>query len=159
LEDLWNKDEPKDENALSNRIKRHLDRDLREYVALANREAEVRRGEETDISVEALSRHPLSGRVERISLIIEVKGCWHRDLKTAMRDQLMGRYLRGGTASQGLYLVGWFYCSRWKRGVRGPKSWTVERARQFFGEQASGLSNEQVTMKAFVLDARQGAPS
>ena len=46
VEDVWDADVPKDENALSNRIKRHLDQDQRRYVAIANREAEVRSTEE-----------------------------------------------------------------------------------------------------------------
>ena len=39
-------------------------------------------------------------------VIVEAKGCWNKDLKTAMRDQLRDRYLKENQCSHGLYVVG-----------------------------------------------------
>ena len=152
--DLWNDDVPKDEMALSDYIKRHLEADLNSLGVLACREAEVRRGQETDIYVAAIARDPLPGAGRKVTVVVEVKGCWNPDLKTAMRDQLKERYLkdRGG---YGLYLVGWFLCEKWRdeaRRRRTPKL-TLESAREFFQKQSSSLTDGGVTLAAFVLDA------
>jgi len=152
--DLWDKDVPKDEMAVSDYIKRHLESDLNSLGVLAFREPEMRRGQETDIYVAALLRHPISGHSERIDLVIEVKGCWNTDLKKAMGSQLKGRYLhdRGG---EGLYLVVWFSCERWADEHRKERTpdWPVAKAREFFSEQAAKLSNSRIRLHSFVLDA------
>ena len=156
--DLWKNDEPIDEKALSDYIDRHLNSDLIPLGVLASREAEVRRGQETDIYVDAIVRGPLGGRLERVSVVVEVKGCWNGDLKNAMEDQLKGRYLRDHPTGCGIYLVGWFASPKWRgddwRKGSTPK-WTLEHAREFFTQLAAKLSDAKVTLEAFVLD---GAP-
>jgi hypothetical protein len=152
--DLWDRDRPKDENALSDYVKRHLEEDLRSFGVIAHREAEVRRGQETDIFVDAIAKDRWTDRLQRLSAIIEVKGCWHRDLQTALIDQLKGRYLREHPVGYGLYLVGWFHCEIWAdehRKTATPR-WTLDEARQIFAEQATRASDEIVTIQSFVLD-------
>jgi len=39
-------------------------------------------------------------------VIVEVKGCWHSELQTAMLTQLRDRYLKGKPTRTGLYIVG-----------------------------------------------------
>jgi hypothetical protein len=105
-EDLWNelpraRDQPrvfrpKGETSFSDYIKRHLDRDLREVGVILNREVEIRspkggkEGEDTDILVDAVVPQDQSERPERISVVIEAKGCWNPALNHAMRSQLGG---------------------------------------------------------------------
>ena len=43
-----------------------------------------------------------------VSVIVEVKGCWHPELGTAIESQLAERYLKNNECQHGLYLVGWF---------------------------------------------------
>ena len=74
-----------------------------------------------------------------------------------MKTQLKDRYLRGGTASQGLYLIGWFHRAAWEQTQpeKARAGWTLDQAKQFFHEQATKLSAESVRLRSFVLDARR----
>ncbi len=168
---LWNEVDkkvykPKDENDLSDYIKNHLDKDfsLQHQGIFINREVEIRRGgtgglpgERTDLHVDAIIRDLDGNITDQITVIIEVKGCWHPDLNDAMKDQLVNRYLKDNTCQHGLYLVGWFNCQQWDkddyRKRQAPKI-PVEQAKTEFNEQAEGLSSSNTGMqiKAFVLD-------
>jgi predicted NACHT family NTPase len=162
---LWNEIskncyQPKEEARLSDHVKLHFERDIRDRGVIVNREVEIRQrmgnnpGEEIDIHVDAISLRP-GGKYDRISVIVEVKGCWHKDLMTAMQTQLRDRYLRENRCPFGLYLVGWFVCPQWdtedyRRGDTPPLS--LGDARATFQLQAATLSVDQVQLKAFVLN-------
>lgn len=121
---LWDKQgdgryRPKEEERLSDALKLHLKTDLVERGIVANREVVIRpgsggrAGERTDIYVDAITQGPRPGVFDCVTVVIEVKGCWHREVLVAMRDQLRGRYLTGGACRHGLYVVGWFHCDQW----------------------------------------------
>jgi hypothetical protein len=120
VHDLWNnwttqkktRWKPKGEQHLSDYIKRHLDHDLKDRGVIVNREVEIRRkttsaGEETDIHVDAVDD------AQRLTVIIEVKGCWHTKTKTALQEQLVDRYLQTNLSAGGLYVVGCYCCDAW----------------------------------------------
>ena len=164
---LWNKIgkdayRPKDENSFSNWLKLHLEEDLKTRGIIVNREVEIRQGEgtgqgeRTDIHVNAIIReHPENNLYDKITAIIEVKGCWHKELKTAMQTQLAERYLRDNQCNYGLYLVGWFSCDQWDeedwRKSQTPKM-TLEQARKKFACQARELSQNGKTIESFVMN-------
>lgn len=167
--DLWDKVQtrnqvfkPVDENAFSDYVKRFLERDLKSRGLIINREVEIRRsyggslGERTDIHIDAVLEHLSREVYDSISLIIEVKGCWHSEIKTAMRTQLVDRYLADNTCAYGLYLIGWFSCRQWDthdlRKNAVPKI-TIEEARKQFDEQARDLSSPGREVCAYVLNA------
>jgi hypothetical protein len=170
LEFLWNewKEEgkpiqfrPKKENQLSDWIKRHLVQEFAGRRIVVNREVEIRpsepsrRGQRTDLLVQAIASRP-DGREETISVIIEVKGCWNADLWTAMREQLVERYLAENACQHGIYLVGWYACAHWDDARAHPSEGRVstqDRARQILEEQARALSQGNVRVRSFVLDA------
>ena len=123
--DLWNEKReinnkvsyiPKDENRFSDYVKRFLESQLKERGIILNREVEIRRGcgvskgERTDIHVDAIAFGPKLEKYDRISVVIEAKGCWNTGVMTAMETQLVKRYLKDNPYSNGLYLVGWFNC-------------------------------------------------
>jgi hypothetical protein len=168
--DLWNECKvnnktiyrPKDENRLSDYVKRYLDEDLRQRGIIFNREVEIRRGagpgtgERTDIHVDAVLRS-LNGDVyDRVSAIIEVKGCWHPELYHAMKTQLVDRYLKDNRCQHGLYLIGWFDCVQWDsndpRKSQVPQLSRAE-AKAKFEAQAEELSRQGVRIRAFILNA------
>jgi hypothetical protein len=64
---------------------------------------ENRRGEQTDIRVEAFPPNGQSSPIDALTVIIEVKGSWHRYLDTAMATQLVGRYLHDTTVQHGIF--------------------------------------------------------
>lgn len=162
--DLWNEIKknafrPKDEPRLSDYVKRHFERDIKDCGVIVNREVEIRRGEgaspgeETDIHVDAVTQ--LSDGHDRISAIVEVKGCWNRGLMTAMETQLVDRYLKDNACPFGLYLVGWFVCAQWD-----PEDYrrddtqkiTLDEARVVLDKQAAEVSNDSRRVGAFVLN-------
>jgi predicted NACHT family NTPase len=168
--DLWNEVRapgnaytyrPKDEERFSDYVKRHLEDDLKGRGVIVNREVEIRRGtgagdgERTDIHVHALIPPPGSEVYDAVRVIIETKGCWHRELFTAMETQLAGRYLRDNSCQHGLYLVGWFACDRWddndRRKTQTPRLSRVEAQRQL-ERQASELSQDGAHIRAFILN-------
>ncbi len=153
---------PKDEPALSDYIKLHLERDIRGRGIVVNREVQIRRGvgsspgEQTDIHVDAVILGPGSGTYDRISAIVEVKGCWNRELMDAMQTQLAERYLKEHRCPFGLYVVGWFACDQWDdddyRKGQTPTV-TLQAAQDCFDRQARELSSGLRHIKAFVLNA------
>lgn len=153
---------PKDEERLSDYIKAHLDEDLRGRGIIANREVKIRQGEgssagqRTDIHVDAIRRGKQSNEdYDTITVIIEAKGCWHRQLFHAMEEQLVNRYLQDNQVRHGLYLVGWYNCKQWDKGDdrerRAPKI-SVADAQQRFDVQAAELSSQGRHIRALVLD-------
>lgn len=159
-----NKSQPKDENAFSDWIKRHLEKDIIGKGIVVNREVEIRRGEgdgrgeRTDIQVNAiLPTYTNRGEEVKITVIIEVKCAWHQELETAMETQLRDRYLKDNVCRHGLYVIGWFNCSQWDtsdgRYKKAPKM-ALEDAQKRFDEQAKALSCNGISLRAMVLDAK-----
>lgn len=160
---------PKEEERLSDALKLHLEEDLVRRGIVANREVEIRSGqgrspgEETDIHVDAVAPGPRDRTLDRIRLVVEVKGCWNRQVRQAMEDQLRDRYLREGPCRHGLYVVGWYLCDAWDSGDyrkgearRQVPEGSVSDAQAFFDAQALSLSHGDVTVRAVVLDATLG---
>lgn len=159
---------PKEEERFADVIKQHLVQDLRDRGIIAHREVEIRTrqgtggsaGERTDIHVDVVEPHPVEGRPARIRAIIEVKGCWHREVLTAMETQLRDRYLRDNDCSHGLYVVGWFLCPQWdsdradgrRADARRLMPMRIAEARATFEAQARDLSTDGVTLAAAVIN-------
>jgi hypothetical protein len=151
---------PKDEPALSGYVARHLAADLRDRGLVVNREVQIRLGEFTDIHVDAVAPGRGNEPAYVITAIIEVKGCWNRELDTAMEEQLVGRYLTNHQCPNGLYLVGWFNCDRWDaddyRRSASP-AYSVADARERFQRQAAALVQAGripcLALRSFVLNA------
>ncbi len=159
--DLWDtrSGEPKVENDFSDYIKRHLDSDLLGRPIVVGREVQIHRGEFTDIHIDGIVASDEDSEFSIAKVIIEVKGCWSTELKTAMETQLVGQYLRDNDCQHGLYLVGWFYCDKWQK-PRGPllaysrdEKKGIDQARAYFEGQASRCSEGGKIIKALVLDA------
>lgn len=161
--ELWNKIKknteyiytPKDENEFSDYVKRRLNEDLKERGIIVNREVEIRRGERTDIYIDAVMQNQCKEVYDSITVIIEVKGCWHPDLNHAMKTQLMDRYLKDNRCQYGLYLVGWFNCVQWEDNdyrKKRSQNISVDEARKQFDKQATELSQQCTRIKTFVIN-------
>jgi len=141
-----------DEAYLSDLIRMHLDYDLVSRGLILNREVQIRGGlDRFDIKVDATVRGERD-EVRQITVIIEVKGSWNRDLFTSMQEQLTKRYLTHNNASAGIYAVGWYQCAQW-RGTQH-RSYTLETTRDKLTQQARDLSINGKLVRAMVLDAR-----
>ncbi len=164
--DLWseisrNVYRPKDENRLSDYVKRHLDEGLKERGIIVNREIEIRRGEgsgrgeRTDIHVDAVVRSSHGEIYDSVTVIIEVKGCWNSELNRAMQTQLVGRYLKDNRCQHGLYLVGWFNCQQWDDEDYRKQQATqldINEAQKQFDVQAVELSQGGMRIKALIIN-------
>ncbi len=165
VRDIWDYDRttgkwaPIDENGFSDYVKRHLEIELAKLGIISMREVEIRRGysedgERTDIYV-AVAVATGDSAHEIVRVIVEVKGCWHRELKTALDTQLKERYLTESKCTTGIYLVGWFLCNSWRtddyRRTDTPK-WTVQQAQDYFKNQAKQASSEGISIHAVVLN-------
>jgi len=144
------------EMEFSDYIQRHFDRDIGGRGIIVNREVQVRRGSFTDIHVQAVkpdSRAPDS--CEILTIVIEVKGCWNNQLFTAMRSQLVDRYLRENGLFHGLYLTGWFRCDAWDDGDPSKeihKSKDRQATEAELDQQARELSREGIFVRSLLLD-------
>lgn len=154
---------PRDEHTLSDYVQLHLKRDIKQRGIITKREVEIRRrhgeksiaapGERLDLQVDAFVRSPSGEIYDCVSIIIEVKGCWNEKLDTAMKEQLIDRYLNDNKCQHGLYLIGWFNCNQWDRkDSKKPPNLNIEEARQRFETQAAELSKQGVKVRAVVLD-------
>ena len=99
-----------------------------------------------------------SEEAEILSVVIEVKGCWHKELLTAMKTQLAGRYMKDNNLPSGLYLVGWYKCDKWDntdyRKSAVPKN-TIEELEKILDNEANRLKNSHSfikQIKPIVLD-------
>lgn len=155
--DLWDSNKPKDERHFSNWLTRQLQRELSQAGVFIGREIAVRLRGQTDIQVIAkrMADEPEFG------IIIEVKGCWHKEVNTAMETQLRDRYLVKHSYTHGIYVVGWFYCEAWsnKRDSRRKahpeafRTQTRKDVQAVFEKQAEDISSGAMNIRAFVLDA------
>jgi predicted NACHT family NTPase len=159
--DLWNNPggvySPKDENTFSDYVKRFLDAELNEPRGVViNREVVIRPGtgredgERTDLYITATPFDPARKAYDIVTVIMEVKGCWHNEVLTAMETQLVQRYLKDNKCRHGLYLVGWFYCPQWKQPPR--KYGTQQNLQKLLDEQAASMAPHNVTVQARVLN-------
>jgi hypothetical protein len=109
---------PKRETEVAAWIADRLRDDLRGRGIIINREVEIRVnprggiGDRTDIHIDAIAGECVEG-AEQVTVVVEVKGCWHRDLLTAMRRQLADTYL-SAAQRHGIYLPVWFGLDGWE---------------------------------------------
>jgi predicted NACHT family NTPase len=151
---------PVDENTFSDYLKLYLEDDLRQRGVVLAREVQIQAGhvepgERTDIHVSVAVSTPDGSTSDVVTLVVEVKGCWHQKLKDAMRSQLLDRYLKNSQHIHGLYVVGWFTSEAWDpddpRRARVPR-WNLEQAQEYFGAQAEDLSRDGSNVSVLVLD-------
>lgn len=160
---LWNGTRPKEEEDLSDWLKVHLEEDLQKLGVVSYREVQIQRGEETDLHITALAQDRDSGTQIPATAILEVKGSWHPEARTAMKTQLVDRYLQNSTCRHGIYLLGWYRCSAWDSTdsrSKKHKTWTREKAEKELAKQAQELSTSDLQIRSFLLDVTlRGKPT
>jgi len=169
---LWNESAagstPKSEEHLSNEIARHLRRDLADRRVVIGRELRVQLGTpggngglRTDIEVYAPAAQSTAPGADTPRVIIEVKGSWNPEVLTAIRAQLVGKYLAPHAVRAGLYVVGWYTCTSWKRCRARQASERLGRRDELeaaLAQQAAGVSTALHEVHAVVLDTSLPAP-
>jgi hypothetical protein len=164
---LWNYTKqdgntPKSEDHLSNEVARHLKHDLADRAIVIGRELRLQipipgasEGLRTDIDVQA-PRITGPGEGERTPrVIVEVKGSWNKDLKTAMGEQLVEKYLEPHRVTAGLFLVGYFTCASWTESApkqQSQRCGSLADLRQVLSAQAAELTNAMREVRVQVLN-------
>ena len=144
---------PKMEEHLSDWVAAYLQRDLKGRGIIVNRETQISRGQFTDVLVSAIPEARTGMETQRIDVVIEIKGSWHEEVKTAMKTQLVETYLRERKANVGLYLVGWYYIpGLYDKKPGRVNSW--EDLQVVLDSQAQELSRGVVKVQARVIDLR-----
>jgi hypothetical protein len=153
---LWDEGDyrPKPEEPISREIVDGLQSSLRDRGVQSTLETKLREGQFLDIYISATTSHLKN---QTATVIVEVKGCWNRELKTAQETQLAMRYLKDRSSKDGIYLVAWFLCDKWDaqdpRKEQTPK-WEISTAKIFLSQQAAEInSNTGSSIRPFVLDA------
>jgi hypothetical protein len=162
--DLWDTRgagwEPKAEDDVSDWLIRQLKDEFGNRLLLVDREVQVSRtpgggvGERTDVLVRSVAGTNLDNAAI-VTTVIEVKGCWNKDLKTEMRHQLAERYLNPLTQRCGIYLIAWFDRTVWTTNDyrRGRCAASMESMRTTYEQQALELSSDgHLVIHAVVLD-------
>ncbi|HPA19141.1 MAG TPA: hypothetical protein PLU30_15450 [Verrucomicrobiae bacterium] len=132
---------PKHETELSDFIRCYLVDDLERRGIVANREVEIRPGAKPDILITALPDKK-GGPGTAFNVVLEVKGCWHREIETAIETQLVDRYLPRNLSRHGLYVVVCF--SREKH---------LDALRMMLERKSDAMSRDGITVRSIVLDA------
>jgi hypothetical protein len=147
---------PKHEDRISDYTADHLRRDLCERGIIVDREVEVTRrtgsgiGDRNDIAVQA------ANETDTLKITIEIKGCFHRDVQTAMRNQLVEQYLAPTGEHHGIYLVFWFDPAQWDPGDDGRRrsaAITIEDLTAILQQQADDLAAEGWHIQPVIIDA------
>ena len=147
---------PRVETEIAQRIAEHLRRDLTgPHGAIIRREAEVNWKEwRPDIEVIVAGRAE-NGAAEEWTVTIETKGCWHPQLRTAPKDQLVRRYLLKTGRTHGVYLIAWFGALARARRTK-LKQTTRQSVEVVFHEicQRAVANAPGLEIRSFVLDCR-----
>jgi hypothetical protein len=163
---------PVDENTWCQHLVVAMRARLARRRIVANREPELRQGEELDILTETFS---LTVPPSPLQCITEAKGCWHREIETAHKTQLVERYMRD-TVTHGIYLVFWTFCEAWdstdarfataralrnrmRRELDAPDDVDdVEVAQRYFTDLIKAGVPEGVDVLCIVVDGRLSLP-
>lgn len=159
---LWNETptggKPKDEDQLSQILAWHLHHELgSKRGVVVNREVDVTLKRFIDI-VASLTVPDNNGFHDTLSVGIEVKGCWHAKLLTAMESQLKVEYLSKGSREHGVYAVFWFLCDEWNPESRRTKAVSIADGKNVMGmrthlaDQAADLSRDWAWIRSVVID-------
>jgi hypothetical protein len=166
--DLWDTTarRPKRENEISDWLARWLKGDLRGRGIVIGREVQIRpgpggkMGDAGDLVVDAVAAERTPG-ADVVTVTIEVKGCWHRGVETALRAQLVERYLLAAGRRQGIYVVAWFPPGPWDAADRRRRDARRDldelRALLAAQAQAAGAACD-VEVDAVVLDCSPTVP-
>jgi hypothetical protein len=167
-EDLWRWDgadparaniNPKEENFFSSYLAARLREDLSKHGTFVGRELQLRPGQRTDIHVSAIANDITPKELNSLHVVIEIKGCWNPEIKTALKHQLVETYLRPNGLTHGIYLVGWFVCDAWveKNAIKNAMTAQSFEEAQIeahgYSREFDGKVNQEV-VRTMILDCR-----
>jgi len=161
---------PKTEEEASDYLRQRVNDLIGGRGIMVNREVQVRRvkpsgiPERTDLRVDATAADPRTGEAPVLTIVGEVKAAWNPELTTAMRSQLVDRYMLDTGTRHGLYIVLWFDVAWW-----APTQGTRDRNRvagldrasvmQDLRQQADALADDGFNVAVVMLDMSYERPA
>ncbi|KKM62234.1 hypothetical protein LCGC14_1523740 [marine sediment metagenome] len=143
------------EDDFSDYVKNHLLDDIKQDIVI-NREVEISPLGRTDLLISALKSEAILTQNQVVSVVVEVKGKWNPELKTAMQNQLLKRYMIPRSLQNGMYLVGWFESQYWDeddtRQNRHRTINNIEDLRNILEEKAQEISSRGFIIKSNVVN-------
>lgn len=104
VSEVWDCDRPKPEKDLSAWLADQLAREIRESGVVIGREIEIGlpgvKGDQGQTDLQVIAKSKDGG--DPFGVIIEIKGCWHREVQSAMATQLRDRYLKNHSFTHGV---------------------------------------------------------
>lgn len=143
------------EEDFSDHIQAFFSADFRKIVS--NREVRLncgrkgQTGSRTDIWVNASANE----MAMPLSLCIEVKGSWNREVKTAYKTQLVDKYMDDGGANAGIFLVGWFESEQEEKKTCIGKKENIEK---LLAVQEQELVGQGHKVKHLIVDCSYSLP-
>ncbi len=101
---LWAGDRPKPEEDLSDWLEVQFNEDLTGQGIVIGREVKIHHLSRLDLCIDAVAKDPGHENYSTVQVIIEVKGCWHRELKNAMKPSFSIATWQKTTASRAFIL-------------------------------------------------------
>ncbi|MEV5470175.1 hypothetical protein AB0N37_31900 [Streptomyces griseoincarnatus] len=155
-DNVWAGYVPKEEIEVSTWLARELQRRVRDRAAVL-REVEINpRLAHTMGDIPDLLAVAQTTGGQGMSVPGEVKCSWHREVVTAIRDQLGRRYLQGPMGTTGVYVAVHYSSSAWDDGdsrrARASRH-SPEQLRDDLQKHARALATQGVTAHVCVLDA------
>jgi hypothetical protein len=149
------------EEDLSDFVATFLQHDLAERQVIVNREVQILRpgldGRRTDVHVQA-SASKTELDPAPLTVIVECKGCWNKDLDAALSTQLVDKYLSMPGRNAGIYMVGYFDNAHWDHKKNPGREHAAHDLDTLRGEQAAlaraEAARKAVSVTAFILDCR-----
>lgn len=148
----------REENSVTDYVQGFLDDDLHRHLFATHREVQLRagagtqKGQELDLYVEAVANQTTASSplATKLLVFIEAKHQDNPEVKTALDQQLVNRYLRNHSATTGLFLVYWYRPGPDQKG----KVNRLADLRQLLDQQAQQASANGRLVKSYVLDIR-----
>ncbi len=143
------------EEDFSDHIQAFFSSDFRKI--LSNREVRLncgrkgQTGARTDIWVNASADE----MAMPLSLCIEVKGSWNREVKTAYKTQLVDKYMDDGGANAGIFLVGWFESEQEEKKTCIDKKENIENLLEVQEQELVGQGHK---VKHLIVDCSYSLP-
>jgi hypothetical protein len=156
---------PKLEEEISDYLRNRLHDLLVDRRVVVSREVQVRRmgrgiGERADLRIDAV--HTGTATATLLTVVVEVKGAWNRDLMDDLSGQLVDRYMNDIGTTHGIYLVAWPDLESWesapadKRRVAARYDSTT---REDLAEQATDLAADGTYVSVVHLDIARTRPT
>ncbi len=156
---------PRLEEEISDYLRNRLHDLLVDRRVVVSWEVQVRRmgrgiGERVHLRIDAV--HTDTATAMSLTVVVEVKGAWNRDLMDDMRGQLVDRYMKDIGTTHGIYLIAWPDLESWERADADKRRVAARydsTIREDLAEEATALAADGTYVSVVHLDIARTRPT